>query len=73
MASQENQAGGLSHVNDEGRARMVDVSPKPEQQRLARASGRIWLAPETVKQVAANLIKKGDVLTVAEIAGVQAA
>ena len=73
MASQENQGGALSHVNDEGRARMVDVGAKIEQQRLARARGKIRLAPETVSLVAASLIKKGDVLTIAEIAGVQAA
>lgn len=73
MASQENQGSALSHVNEEGRARMVDVGPKPEQHRTARAQGTIRLAPDTVRQVAANLIKKGDVLTIAEIAGVQAA
>ena len=73
MASQENQGSALSHVNEEGRARMVDVGAKPEQQRVARARGKIRLAPETVRLVAANLIKKGDVLTLAEIAGVQVA
>jgi len=63
----------LSHVDDEGRARMVDVSHKPAQRRIARASGRIQLAPSTVKLVAENGMKKGDVLAVAEIAGIQAA
>jgi cyclic pyranopterin phosphate synthase len=63
----------LSHVDDEGRARMVDVSHKPAQRRIARASGRIQLAPPTIKLVAENGMKKGDVLAVAEIAGIQAA
>lgn len=65
--------GQLTHVNEEGRARMVDVSDKPDQRRVARARGRILLAPDTRALVAGNLIKKGDVLTVAEIAGIQAA
>ncbi len=52
---------------------MVDVSAKPEQIRTAKASGFIELQEETVKLIRENLIKKGDVLTVAEIAGIQAA
>ncbi len=63
----------LSHVDDEGRARMVDVGHKPDQRRVARASGKIRMAPATVALVRENGVKKGDVLTVAEIAGVQAA
>jgi cyclic pyranopterin phosphate synthase len=63
----------LSHVDDEGRARMVDVGHKPNHIRVARAVGRIRLAPETVKLVAENNMKKGDVLAVAEVAGIQAA
>ena len=63
----------LSHVDEEGRARMVDVGHKPPQRRLARATGRISLSPETVALIADNTLKKGDVLTVAEIAGIQAA
>ncbi len=63
----------LSHVDNEGRARMVDVGGKPDQTRTAVASGFIRLQPDTVAQVRANEIKKGDVLTVAEIAGIQAA
>jgi cyclic pyranopterin phosphate synthase len=49
------------------------VGGKPEQQRLAKASGFIRLQPETIQLIKENLIKKGDVLTVAEIAGIQAA
>lgn len=63
----------MSHLDDEGRARMVDVGEKPVQRRVARARGHIRIAPKTVALIADNNIKKGDVLTVAEIAGVQAA
>jgi len=63
----------LSHLDDEGRARMVDVSGKPVQRRVARAQGRISMSAETVALIRENAVKKGDVLTVAEIAGTQAA
>ncbi|MCX7016196.1 MAG: cyclic pyranopterin monophosphate synthase MoaC [Candidatus Sumerlaeota bacterium] len=63
----------LSHADDEGRARMVDVGGKIPQRRTARAEGRIALAPETIALIRANQIQKGDVLTVARIAGIQAA
>jgi len=65
--------GKLSHLDDEGRARMVDVSAKPVQRRVARAQGRIRMSPETVALIRGNSVKKGDVVTVAEIAGTQAA
>jgi cyclic pyranopterin monophosphate synthase len=61
----------LSHVSAEGKAKMVDVSEKPTQLRIARAKGHISLMPETIELVRENKIKKGDVLTVAEIAGIQ--
>lgn len=63
----------LSHVDEAGRARMVDVGHKPVQRRAARAQGRIRLAPDTVALIRENALKKGDVLAVAEIAGIQAA
>jgi cyclic pyranopterin phosphate synthase len=63
----------LSHVDDEGRARMVDVGHKPPQRRIAKAAGAIALAPETVEKIRRNQMKKGDVLGVAQIAGIQAA
>ena len=63
----------LSHVDDAGRARMVDVGDKPVQRRTARASGVIKMAVETVELIAENQIRKGDVLTVAQVAGIQAA
>ena len=65
--------GEFSHVDEDGRASMVDVGSKPAQRRTARASGRIDLAPETVALIKENNIKKGDVLGVAEVAGIQAA
>jgi len=69
----EDDVSKLSHVDGKGRAVMVDVSAKRPQRRIAKASGRIRLAAETVALIRENAIKKGDVLTVAEIAGVQAA
>ncbi|MFW5707215.1 MAG: cyclic pyranopterin monophosphate synthase MoaC [Bacteroidota bacterium] len=63
----------FSHIDDQGKANMVDVSPKPMQTRTAVAVGFIRLQPPTVKLIRENEIKKGDVLTVAEIAGIQAA
>jgi cyclic pyranopterin monophosphate synthase len=63
----------LSHTDDQGKARMVDVSTKPNQLRIAKAEGFIRLLPSTIKLIKDNLIKKGDVLMVARIAGIQAA
>ncbi len=63
----------LSHVDTEGKLSMVDVSVKAPQRRTARARGRIELAPETAALIRENRVKKGDVLTVARLAGIQAA
>ncbi|MDT8393317.1 MAG: cyclic pyranopterin monophosphate synthase MoaC [Bacteroidales bacterium] len=63
----------LSHTDDKGKARMVDISAKPEQQREAIAEGHIRLSKKSLELIRENEIKKGDVLTVAEIAGIQAA
>lgn len=63
----------LTHLDGEGRASMVDVSTKPAVRREAVATGKIVLAAETVKLVRFNGLKKGDVLCVARIAGIQAA
>jgi cyclic pyranopterin phosphate synthase len=63
----------LSHVNNEGRATMVDISNKTMQNRIASARGKITLSKNTIKLLQENQIKKGDVLTVAQIAGIQAA
>ncbi len=61
----------LSHTDPTGRAVMVDVGAKPVQMRTARATGHIRLAAATLDLIRENSIKKGDVLTVAEIAGIQ--
>lgn len=65
--------GKLSHVNEHGEANMVDVSAKPDQTRIAKATGFISLNQETLEQVKANSLKKGDVLATARIAGIMAA
>jgi cyclic pyranopterin phosphate synthase len=61
----------LSHTDESGKALMVDVGHKPDQVRTAKAEGFISLAPETVQLISDNQMKKGDVLTIAEIAGIQ--
>ncbi len=63
----------LSHTDEKGKANMVDVGDKPLQKRTAVASGSILLSGETVRLIRENEMKKGDVLTIAEIAGIQAA
>lgn len=63
----------FSHTDDKGKATMVDVGDKPVQHRMARASGFIKLQETTVDLIRENQVKKGDVLTVAQIAGIQAA
>ena len=63
----------LSHVDDKGKASMVDISSKVPMLRVAKASGTIIMATDTVKQIKENAMKKGDVLTCAEIAGIQGA
>mgnify|MGYP000182063887 CR=1 FL=1 len=63
----------FSHTDDQGKARMVDVGGKPDQQRLARAEGFIRLQEATLRLIRDNEMKKGDVLAVSEIAGIQAA
>lgn len=63
----------LTHTNTAGKAVMVDIGLKHVQQRVARASGHITLASETIRLVNENTLKKGDVLTVAQLAGISAA
>jgi cyclic pyranopterin monophosphate synthase len=63
----------LTHADETGRAHMVDVSEKPALQRHAVAQSHILLAPETRQLIQENGLKKGDVLAVARIAGIQAA
>jgi cyclic pyranopterin phosphate synthase len=63
----------LTHIDDDGTARMVDVSGKARTRRTARAAGRITLKPDTVAAVRDSAIAKGDVLGTARIAGITAA
>jgi cyclic pyranopterin monophosphate synthase len=63
----------LSHVDESGAARMVDVSPKPETARTARAGGAIRMSVEALTLVRENRVAKGDVLSVARIAGIMGA
>jgi cyclic pyranopterin phosphate synthase len=63
----------LSHVDEAGQARMVDVGAKSDTERLAIAAGEVQLKPETVGLIRQGLMKKGDVLTVAKIAGIMGA
>ncbi len=63
----------LSHLDESGRARMVDVGDKPETRRTAVAEGQVRMSREAYDLVAAHAVAKGDVLAVAEVAGVMAA
>ena len=63
----------LTHFNDQGRARMVDVTGKAVTHRTAIARGEIHMNGETFSRSQAGTIKKGDVLAVAQVAGIQAA
>jgi cyclic pyranopterin phosphate synthase len=63
----------LTHTDKKGRAVMVDVGDKEIQLRIAKATGHIMLAAETIQLIKENLLKKGDVLTVAQLAGMSAA
>jgi cyclic pyranopterin phosphate synthase len=63
----------LTHADDSGRARMVDVGSKDTTVRIARATGAIRMNHSTLEVIRANGLKKGDVLAVARIAGIMAA
>jgi cyclic pyranopterin phosphate synthase len=63
----------FSHVDSAGHAKMVDVSAKPDSERIAIAEGRLTCAARTIELLQAQALPKGDVLTVAKIAGIQAA
>jgi len=62
----------LTHVDEHGRAHMVDVGQKPDTERIAVARGEIYMKKETLELIRLGQIKKGDVLTVAQIAGITA-
>lgn len=63
----------LTHINAEGRARMADVSGKAETDRVAVARGEVAMAAETLARIKTGSIAKGDVLAVAQVAGIMAA
>ena len=64
---------GFTHLDDEGNAVMVDVSAKPETERIATARGSVIMAPETMALIVSGQVKKGDVLSVAQLAGIMGA
>src|SRR5439155_18966047 len=64
---------GFSHLDGQGRARMVDVSDKPSTRRTAVAGGRIAMQPATLALIESHRAAKGDVLAVARVAGILAA
>ena len=63
----------LTHFNEEGRARMVDVSDKTHTSRKAVATGEVYMQPDTLRLIKDGQIKKGDVLAVAQVAGIMGA
>lgn len=63
----------LSHINEQGRAKMVDVTDKAETFREAIAEGTVIVEPDTMELIKSGGIKKGDVLSVAQVAGIMAA
>ncbi|KRQ86422.1 Cyclic pyranopterin monophosphate synthase accessory protein [Caloramator mitchellensis] len=63
----------LTHINEEGRAKMVDVSDKDMTKREAVAIGSIYMKKETLNRIYEGTIKKGDVLSVAQVGGIMAA
>jgi cyclic pyranopterin phosphate synthase len=63
----------LTHLDESGRARMVDVSTKGETVRIATARGRVVMRPETLRLIQSGGVTKGDVLAIAQVAGVMGA
>ena len=72
MGSMHDQS-QLSHLDDTGRAQMVDVGHKADTERVAIARGRVIMCPQTLTLIQAGAIEKGDIWTVARVAGIQAA
>jgi len=63
----------LTHLDADGRAAMVDIGAKPESERTATAGGSVYMQAETLRLIRDGAIRKGDVLTIARIAGIMAA
>lgn len=66
-------SGGLTHFDSDGNAVMVDVSSKPETNRVATARGTVVVAPATLDRIRLGAVEKGDVLSVARLAGIMGA
>jgi len=73
MARKTALSNDLTHVDRNGRMRMVDVSTKPPMLRIARAEGEIRMAPSTIRKISGHALPKGDVLACARVAGILAA
>lgn len=73
MSDGEDAAPGLTHLDESGRAHMVDVGGKDVTRRVARAGCRVVMAPATAARLASGDLPKGDALSVARLAGIQAA
>lgn len=71
--SPDPESSGLTHLDEQGAARMVDVTDKAVTDRVARAAVRIWMQPETLRLIAEGNLPKGDVLAAARLAGIMAA
>ena len=71
--SADRPAHGFTHLDTEGRAKMVDVSPKAETARRARAAARVLMLPETWQRLCKGEVAKGDAFAVARVAGIQGA
>jgi cyclic pyranopterin monophosphate synthase len=63
----------LTHLDKDGAARMVDVGAKPDTERVAVAGGAVYMQPETLRLIRDGALKKGDVLTIARLAGIMGA
>lgn len=63
----------LTHLDESGAAKMVDIGAKPDSERIAAAAGSVFMQAETLRLIRAGMIEKGDVLTIARIAGIMAA
>ena len=66
-------SGKLTHLDEQGRASMVDVGDKDVTQRVAIARGAVYMKPETLQLIIEGNVKKGDVITIAQLAGIMAA
>ncbi len=73
MSEPQDQITGFSHLDRQGRARMVDIGDKPVSRRFARASGRVVMNADTIRKIRSQQVAKGDVLATARIAGIMAA